>query len=1263
MRHSTDERGFLNEIPDGNLNAYGHEVNSLPGDILYMPDGVGKLERLLSQFHSRRTIESCAALLTIPGFQAATPRLECLVHLAAANCAGKRKPTESDLARWMNRNLLDTPAYRLEDPAEDVFIGNVCTNEGNYRIFQDTYPYNDCYLSTLLSGLSKFAEKVQPLHTAIRSAHALLWLSEQVCERLGLERWTLSMSDVRSNLTISQATKVALRAKSLTFKISELSASGFDVEMLAPFLLDSALPASSDLESVSRIKSPLRLRPLIKFGDEVVVALPNGLACAARRFLTTQAEQFGITKLLSHWLAMEQCKDVLDCIARLGVDIHHNALPNGPLPNLDSFDFLYERGHYVHLLVLHDCIANLLVHGDYSVGNIPPDEEYALKSYVLRRRLELEASAGFEQGTLMVIFGGTGRCRTVSIAPSADTWDVVTLDTPDINLLLKFEPIEFRRLMKAQQQVRWLRSTGVDVQNPSGSFGQYSFLTESHYKIVPRALPLRQGAIVSLLGNDMAVRRQQLRKLEDQHVVRNHVGQWVPVARYARDSFFAAHAISPLYVSPQAAQNGVLAAVAISKRHNRWLIFHAEGSTARENALYIWSNFVHVFCDLVEALESVTGLMPPDTLEIHVDVGNVREMGETGENDEVTSPFDIVVRAHKAGISQVVLPPNFYDGFFRVDNKAERTMLSKLGEALVKASSTLGGTVTDAAVAKVCDDVLPLGGGRLIHIFPSHSAVDHLLNNTDEKPTLVDEADLNFSRIGLSLKDAGDEARKFFGKSQCRQFLNDIVESTWQKIRSHLQRLDRQSLLIEGFRSIEAIHADNSQWRSSAQAVLTLHGADSVHAAFKRDQDRSRTSLATRVLLEMAICECPPIGALHVAHSEYEMLLALVSVLIEVAYDSDAVNGDLTKPEVVVFPNGEYSLDRSYQQTIMHPFVSNQFAGDYHDAAKEYVEKVQRTAPAPSQNPTEKSPYSTEFTEAFKAEYELSPIDLLECCSELMDLAVVQESPVVVTTIGEIRQRLIENRSLTGAICDAFIKNFCLHSRAKWDITPDPFKFRDIAPWMYRRRLSIVTRPVLIDGTALDNVATYGLGQLVNSWNYAVTRAEMGRLPHEFFDSRKMRAYIGFAANRNGAAFEEEVAAELRLAGWQATTRVMMTALGGTDAQGDVDVLAWHSNGNILAIECKWLQQARTVREVAEVLTKFAGEERDNLDKHLARIAWLNQNSGELRRRVGAAPAKLNLLGLLVTDNAVPMMYVKSLPISPNDVVPLRNLVARIADK
>lgn len=160
-------------------------------------------------------------------------------------------------------------------------------------------------------------------------------------------------------------------------------------------------------------------------------------------------------------------------------------------------------------------------------------------------------------------------------------------------------------------------------------------------------------------------------------------------------------------------------------------------------------------------------------------------------------------------------------------------------------------------------------------------------------------------------------------------------------------------------------------------------------------------------------------------------------------------------------------------------------------------------------------------------------------------------------------------------------------------------------PWRYSRRLSVVVRPLLIFGDEDTDRVLFGVGALPGGIAHLLERIEQGHLPQDFFTSRTMRQYIGRVNYQKGHAFTQTVSDQLMQRKWCNRVEVQMTELGGPAELGDVDILAWKPGREIQIVECKRLQFARTIAEAAEVCSRFQGEAKDELAKHLRRVEWI----------------------------------------------------------
>jgi hypothetical protein len=151
--------------------------------------GFEKPLKALRGFDPVETAAVFAGLLTIPDLQSNCIRLEGLIHIALAYCSGTKKPKASDVTRWFaefGKGWLG----QVEDPAEDVFVSNIATPRGNFRVLEGVWEGAGFYTQRIVNaaegmpaggGYDELRENI----------YALLALSDFLCERAGLARYEL----------------------------------------------------------------------------------------------------------------------------------------------------------------------------------------------------------------------------------------------------------------------------------------------------------------------------------------------------------------------------------------------------------------------------------------------------------------------------------------------------------------------------------------------------------------------------------------------------------------------------------------------------------------------------------------------------------------------------------------------------------------------------------------------------------------------------------------------------------------------------------------------------------------------------------------------------------------------------------------------------------------------------------------------------------------------------------------------------------------
>ena len=223
-----------------------------------------------------------AGLLTIPDYQSNCIRIELLVGLAIFHCAGRKKADLGQAARWYRR-IEQTRCVTGEDPAEDVFVILIHSDEGNFRMLEGVWEnagfYTQC-VAEVVEGLPP-AKNFEQLK---RSFRALLKISDAVCERASLERYQLGDDTLKAELRLAKIARKNALMNRVTFSSSEFDDLGITPADIFPFL--SNKEDLKDLSSQTPGDSFCEHRPIVRIGpDRFVIALPSALSVCARNLV------------------------------------------------------------------------------------------------------------------------------------------------------------------------------------------------------------------------------------------------------------------------------------------------------------------------------------------------------------------------------------------------------------------------------------------------------------------------------------------------------------------------------------------------------------------------------------------------------------------------------------------------------------------------------------------------------------------------------------------------------------------------------------------------------------------------------------------------------------------------------------------------------------------------------------------------------------------------------------------------------------------
>lgn len=1211
----------------------------------------------LRTYDPKSAIARLGGLLTVPALQANTIRIETLVHLAVAHCHGRRDLRRSEIGHMLNEQLGETPVTLLEDPIEDVLVANVETPEGNRRLFEAGWESSAYSAQAVLDTLGRFSDRPE-CRDLLSSALALLKLSDCVAERIGLRRWDVMSSTPKREVRLPSATEVARRARAVTFTPGQLDTLRVTREALAPFILRDKDKRALRQESIGH--TSLERRPLVDFGDELVLALPHAVSPAIRRFVLSELRQLDLLNEFGRTLADVQARQVdREALFELKGERVYLDLPapDRAMPSLHSWLLKYDVNKYLHVVLLHDNMGWLDDEGLSSFMMYPENLRANLEEYLNRTADHCRLLPDFVEGMTLLVIGGLGRGLFLDIGGWPHQWRSSAIRISDLLMLANEPDRPITRYLKCIKQKEWVEDEGVRAINANGDYNFYCYWRNMNYQLVPCDLRVAEGSALPVATNAVLPVRTEVRRLADRHVIETPDGTFWLVMRFGRDAYFKSMRDRPIYASLGHLRVGTLAGAVDTPRGPSWLVVEPrKGDEEVWHLLYeMWSGFISLYDRLVSEVEALCPEAPAGAVEIRLDFSEVAVPDGYTEPQpvEVIGGSEVRVDLEQRA-ARVRFPADFLAHFQQPNNTGERLVIRSIARGLVSLHRRVREGVDEAILDDLTGRVIGGAGARVLHLFHTYYPIEQLLLQEHHELVFLAREDLSFSRLRLSEGcTAAQPGTSIASKAECNEFLHKVVDRLWNLLRILLHQLDRASVARKVIEAHEAILQDRDHWRRTAQAVLALYAPeeDVFAVAQERELNRGNLSVSARTILEMAICECPEVGGRQLSRWDLDELLANAALLIEAAMDSDAVNGDLIEPRIDLHHNGEYTIDRGFHASVIKPFQTAYFREEFQEAARDYGRLYRREHPGARIRADEV--FSADFIEAFQAEFGLTPDEAVDGVAVLMGLAVERNSVIVETILGDLNACLTSAGSLSPAAAQAFVRTFSISHRPKWDKAPTGFRKQDLYPWRFRRRLSVAARPILVFGERDSDKVFFGAGMVRAGVAYLIGRSEDGQLPQEFFVSKEMAKYTGAVNSERGHAFAQSVAEQLEKDGWHTRSEVQMTELGGSAELGDVDVLAWRITGEIQLVECKRLQLARTVAEVAEICRRFQGEAKDELDRHIRRVEWIKANPRGLERIVGFVPDPANIDHGLVTNTHVPIMYLTSLPIEPSKIGPL----------
>jgi len=1187
------------------------------------------------------TLARAAGLFTMPEWQSSTVRLEVLQHLVAAFATGRKKPMASDFRRWLSE-LGGGTVGSLEDPAEDVFVSRVLIPGRNCLVLEGSYEssaYHVQQFINILDGMPQ-ADHYRRIRQA---AYGLLKLSSEVIRRSGLKAFS-----VGAELPISFVSDRLLRnlgkgAERVRFSIEELQDLETSLDELAPFVF---YPSGRDgLLDETIGNSSLERSPLVIFDRFAYLVLPASVSIAVRRMVIEACDGGLSEPLYAAYknVAASAFRKMPLLGGAVDTPIAFQRVKNVYLANVARE---IDSGRILHICVVIDDLTT------YSqTGMLAPDPSRtklgdAIQKSVIHAHEQFSGRANFKEGVSLVVLCSWGRPLFIEFESIKDArWRIESIAAADLETLSwesRFSPLALWRLLDARDSLKLLN---VELVNVNGLLNLHGWVDSLEGHLVPHSkLPddfdPKVGLVVMITQNAMLDIRRRLAAGWNLHYAPTWDGRAVAVRREAISSYFEEDKRASVYVSMDDLLSGRLCAVYETEARYWWTIVEAPSIENRTLLYQLWHLTVIWIRRAGAALERRFPELRKGPLLWCTRFAGTAELCPTAHvptREEARSSLQV-------SVVENVIYVDAAEEFILACRSPTNIFESLLVEYLVRGVfASVGRPPSDTEIGSALSEIVPNEWARDMHALQAQGFRDYVRGKIPRKAILINQVDDAASRLNLGwqVRDRSEGAR-ILGIEACCYYLGKVVGNLWTQIQRSLRGFNKVLLLRQLIGNHEAVLVEADSWLRSARAMLALH-EDKQETALVSSRQISRTSaasLASRLLIEMALCECPQDTGDEAGELDVSRLLARALQMHQYGGWSEAIRYEGKESEIRIAPLGDVFTEATFEEKIASPYGDALGVKRFRQGADRYEQNYE----TPQFRPNSVNAFEPEFWLAWMEHFKFTIDDARMFLDNIENEAIRLDEYVFISSFEELAG-LESAGKLSSDKVRAILDSLALVPRPSWSETPAGFKPRDWYPWRFRRRLSCVTRPILkLSGVPTEKYVV-APGMVRTGLAKVIDYCYRGGFEAKDFPVGKMRSWIGAAENRRGHEFNTQVRDRLRKLGWQAESDVRLTKLLNrkTDRDyGDVDVFAWRDR-QILVIECKDLELAMTVGEMARQVFEFRGVyDRkgypDRLKKHLLRLDLLRSNAADVRKYAKTG-GTTTIDAALVFSDLVPMHF------------------------
>ena len=1200
-------------------------------------DSLEKLKDSLAEYDAADLVRSAAALQLIPPNSDHLIRIQALAHTAVSlltNPVGQKKISTGSLIGVCHQPPLGSgPIAMAEDPYENRFTEPVFFNGGLYTVLPGNAHLPTFTLQHLLKGIFlrrpplQSREYNQKVYQVIR---AVLIISQEICERAGLGHKEAPIASKNGKLHVPGRASMDTLKAAVNFPSQELEAllveANIPLDVLDPLLAD---PSAINLAQYDFQNPILSSAPLVKVGDDYLVAMPGMLVTAVRHYAVVLAKQMGLQEDVSKRFTESVWDTVDESLGQVGLKDAGIHLADTKLPTVKDDIFGFDVDKIAHVILVTDPLDDYKEtepFGHWEDGKIAKavDNRITEINGFLRK-----SSPSPKVIFTIVIIQTVGRSFLLKLKQRKGDDPFLMLSASDLETLCLSQGGEDLGLYYfALAQDRFRKGTHVISFSVLDEFRLYQKKGQGFY-----LSDERKPDFISVTGDLGGALRNEVAEKYDIHPIPSH-------NNFNSIEVIALHGEGlPIYVPRHLSylkQNIVIAVEGLAAII--WIVVpEIDGNTEsdeRSHAIEMCDAVAYWLWQLTPSLKKAFDSWPDydDVLRINV---HIKDWSKWQEQTQEPDDSPIVIGMDGPHDLDLTLSPACSILFAGRDNEGERELVKKMLEGLSLLPYLDSAELSDERIQEMVEKHAPLGLKKKL-----------LVLNTNSSP-LYDPRDLPESRkvqravTNFILDDLGDSLKKQQGTvvgsipdADATHIINEAVVYCYEQLEAKIALLSPDGLLERLMKYYEANIRETQLQKLMIPTRIACYSTEEEIVERLRDEmpQLAETSQALRFLIEYVTAR-PPEGVVKLSISDFDELMVLSSQIIGWGMESDLIINKLVPANVSFLPSERLGVDREAYTSAIDAFMPRHLSGEVEIATRSFAGKVEI--------PTEvqETPALSQALEtAAIAEFGFSFTELADFVGKVIEIGHETSHGVTVSPMVELIKRLAKELGWTEQKVDSILSLLSLEERPDFMIPPQPLKKQEVYPWRYNRALSYMRKPFILR----KEMILWGGRHLYIFVGHLHSLCLSGRLKAS---TPEMQRFIGDVNTAKGKEFNNLVKELVEKVNPSLLVRPAYKE-GALRPLGDIDVLVVNvATKKIYAIECKNFVQARMPHEMgSQVQDLFVtvGTKLSYVDKHKRRIAWLMGNVPLVLKDLNIpSDGKWMVEGFMVTSEELFTPYLK----------------------